>query len=464
MLPKLILLVSLGLFWWLIRRDIRQREGLSPAIWIPTLWVGIIASRNLSAWVGFGGAADTLDGSPVDRLFFLVMIVAAGIVLQRRGILWSSVFRNGWPVFLFYGFLLISVLWANSPFSSFKRWFKEFGNILVLLVILTEAHPLLACRAVFARCAYVLIPLSVVFIRYFPDLGRRYSEHSGELEPIGVTFQKNSLGVMVLTCAFVMLWDWFELQSNRHFKIKSERRTDNILHLVVLLMGIYLLYLCDSKTSIVCMALGGCILLATRSPLFRSRLSMIGGCTLAALVGFFVLDQLFGFKEAVVHALGRDMTFTGRTDVWRELLGVHTDPILGTGFMSFWDDKGYRSMLPEWVAFSAHNGYLDVYLAGGYVGVFFLALMVLATGLRINSALAWGEDYSVVRFAIFVVALIANFSESNFACMTPVGFLFLLAAIGYADTAASGQTVSEPVLGDRRAGESNLETGASVVF
>jgi hypothetical protein len=90
--------------------------------------------------------------------------------------------------------------------------------------------------------------------------------------------------------------------------------------------------------------------------------------------------------------------------------------------------------------------------------------MLLATGLRINSALAWGGDYSVVRFAIFVVALVANFSESNFACMTPVGFLFLSAAIGYVDTASSGQTVSEAVNGDRRVEESNLETGASVVF
>jgi hypothetical protein len=75
---------------------------------------------------------------------------------------------------------------------------------------------------------------------------------------------------------------------------------------------------------------------------------------------------------------------------------------------------------------------LEVFLAGGYVGVGMLALMVLGTGARINRSLTSGSEYSAVRFAIFVMMLIANFAESNFACMTPLGFLFLLAAIGEA--------------------------------
>ena len=59
--------------------------------------------------------------------------------------------------------------------------------------------------------------------------------------------------------------------------------------------------------------------------------------------------------------------------------------------------------------------------------------MLLAVGLRINSSLSWGGDYSAFRFAVYVVTLIGNYTESNFACLTPINFLFLLAAIGYAD-------------------------------
>jgi hypothetical protein len=61
----------------------------------------------------------------------------------------------------------------------------------------------------------------------------------------------------------------------------------------------------------------------------------------------------------------------------------------------------------------------------------FLILMILGTGAGINRDLKGGSSYAVVRFAVLVATLLANFAESNFACMTPLGFLFLLMAIGY---------------------------------
>ena len=127
-----------------------------------------------------------MEGSPVDRLFYFGLILAAFITISRRGIDWSFVISKNWPVFLFYAYLLITVLWAESSIVSFKRWVKDFGNIFVVLVILTEVNPQQAFRAVFVRCAYLLIPLSIVLIRYFPSLGRTYSR-SGGMEATGVT-------------------------------------------------------------------------------------------------------------------------------------------------------------------------------------------------------------------------------------------------------------------------------------
>ena len=439
-MPKLILLASLALSCWLIRRDVAQRKGISSAIWIPTIWVAIIGSRPLSMWLGFGGGVDTLEGSPVDSLVFFILIFSAFVALARRRLNWSVVISENWPIFLFYAFLLISVVWANSPFISFKRWFKEFGNIAVLLVILTDPRPQQAVRAVFVRCACLLLPLSFVFIRYFPSLGRFYTSHGGG-EVTGVTTQKNSLGVLLLVCGLVLLWDWLELRKEQ--RSSKAMRMETKIHFGLLLLALYLMHLSDSKTSMVCLFFGAAIILATRLALFRKQPHLLGMAALAVVLMFWVLDETVGVKEKVVTNLGRDMTFTGRTDVWRELLNLHTDPLLGVGFMSFWDDKGLQSQLPEWVAHSAHNGYLEEYLAGGWVGIFFLIVMLLATGLRINKPLGWDGDYGAVRLAVFSVFLIINFSESNIACMTPIGFLFLLAAIGHAQTGSQVSSVSE---------------------
>lgn len=428
-MPHLILFSFLLFAFWLIRQDTKLREGISPALWIPTLWMGIIASRPVSAWTGIGGSGDTLDGSPVDRAFYLVLILAALVVLSRRGVNWGWLISQNLPLLIFYGFLLISVLWANSPYSSFKRWFKESGNILMALVILTDPRPLQAFRAVFVRCAYLLIPLSLIFIRYFPDLGRRYNQHSGAMEAVGVTFQKNSLGTLILACGLILLWDWLQRMGDTS---RQRGTAERFAPPIILGIAGYLIFLCDSKTSILSLAIGSLILLSIRFSALRQKVSDFGVYALLAAVAFVIADREFGISETIIRALGRDMTFTGRTEVWAELLKVRTDPMLGTGFMSFWDDQRFQSRLPYWVAFSAHNGYLEVYLAGGWVGVGALSVMILGAIARINRALADGSDYSAVRFAILVMALIANFAESNFACMTPLGFLFILAAIGYA--------------------------------
>ncbi len=429
---------------WLIRRDTAQRAGVSSAAWIPTLWVGILASRPLSLWLGLGGGDDTLEGSPLDRIFFFGMLAAAMLVLARRRLDWGALLLRNGPLLLFYGYLLISVTWANDPIVSFKRWSKESGNILVALIILTELDPMQALRAVFVRCAYVLVPLSVVYIRYFPELGRRYSIHSGMLEVTGVTTQKNSLGAMVLVCGLIFLWDWLERTRPGS---PPRARVDRVAAVLVGATALWLLHQCDSKTSLVCLLTGGVILSAIRLPVLRRRIAALGFYVLGAALVFFALDSAFGISREIVASLGRDMTFTGRTDVWRELLAVRTDPLIGTGFMSFWDDVHYRSLLPKWVAFSAHNGYLEIYLAGGALGVGALVVLLAGTAARINRALAAGGDYAVVRFAVFVVALIANFSESNFACMTPVGFLFLTAALGEAPAAHATVISTLPTTG-----------------
>jgi exopolysaccharide production protein ExoQ len=428
MLGRIILWATVFFAIWAIRRDTTRRDGVSAALWIPTLWVGILASRPVSAWLSgrfLERSEYSLEGSPIDMLFFLALIIAASIIVLNREPDWASFISRNWPIVVFYLYLLVTVFWADSPLDSFKRWFKEVGNIIVIMVILTERNPWQALRAVFVRCSYLLIPLSIVFLRYFPYLGRRYSR-GGELEAIGVSEQKNSLGAMIVVCCLLVIWDL--LENNQQARQKLDR-VGRFLEVGILILGVYLLRVCDSKTSMVCLAVGGAILATARIPVLRNRVGSLGLWTLGVILLFDLADALFGIKESLVKSLGRDTTFTGRTDSWREIMQLHTDPLLGTGFYSFWSDPHYITKLPEWVPRPAHNGYLEVYLDGGSIGVLLLAILLAVTALRINKEMRWGGTYALVRYAALVVAVIANFSESYFARMAPVGFLFILAAI-----------------------------------
>lgn len=412
---------------WFIRRDTRQRSGITPWLWIPTIWIGIISTKPLTSWLAIGGDGSTsMEGSTVDAVFYFSLIALAFVALVKRGLDWGDVFRRNWPIFLLYGFFLISVLWANSSFVSFKRWFKEFGNILIVLVILTEPDPRQALRAIFTRCAFQFFALSVIFIRYIPELGRRYSR-SGGLEITGVTTQKNTLGAMVAICSVFLLWDWIEKARNKQLKTWK----DKLIIPALLALGFHLLYLCNSQTSMLCMTVGLLIVLASKVGYLRKRIGAFGLYTLIAAAVYYVLDAEFGLSQQLIGAMGRDMTFTGRTDVWRELRNLDTNPIFGTGFMSLWDDPFYRDQLPYWVSSSAHNGYLEIYLMGGWVAIGLLGFVLLWAAFRINASLRQGDNFSLIRFGLLAMALIMNFSESNFACMTPMGLLLWLAAIGH---------------------------------
>ena len=74
---------------------------------------------------------------------------------------------------MFLSFALLSVIWSDSPFVTFKRWFRDLGNYLMILSPCHGSFPLEALRAVLRRLCFLLIPLSVVLVKYYPAIGKR---------------------------------------------------------------------------------------------------------------------------------------------------------------------------------------------------------------------------------------------------------------------------------------------------
>ena len=66
------------LFW----RELREPDA-EKISWIPFAWMFVAGSRFVSRWVGLTppvGAGGYLEGSPVDRAFFLCLIILGLIV------------------------------------------------------------------------------------------------------------------------------------------------------------------------------------------------------------------------------------------------------------------------------------------------------------------------------------------------------------------------------------------------
>src|SRR5678815_1314172 len=89
--PTLALFLTLGFMGFLFRRDFREKPAITWAVWIPTVWMFLIASRPVSQWLhifdlpGFG-APSVEEGSSVDALVYAGMIGLGVYVLAKRGV------------------------------------------------------------------------------------------------------------------------------------------------------------------------------------------------------------------------------------------------------------------------------------------------------------------------------------------------------------------------------------------
>ncbi len=128
----------------------------------------------------------------------------------------------------------------------------------------------------------------------------------------------------------------------------------------------------------------------------------------------------------MVTSLGRDLTFTDRTFVWADLLAMRTSPIVGVGYDSFWLGERLEKFVKVHQVGEAHNGYLEVYLELGAIGLFLLAGVVFSAFRSAKQSMASNLDYGRLQVVMVAVFLIYNITEAGYKATTLMFFMLLL--------------------------------------
>lgn len=423
----LALFLCLVFIAWLLVRDFKRRTSVSTAIWIPTFMLLTLGSKTPSYWFGLPNTAAV---NQLDQVFFLFIIFGSWIVASWRGVKWSKLLTTNTAITLFYVYFFISPLWSARPSDSLTRVLKDFGTtLLVISVILSEKDPLQAVRAAYVRCACVLFPLSVLFFRYsYLGFGWTYARN-GDPTYTGVAVQKNSLGEMALVFCLFLIWDYLETRPAGAQRLWDWSQWD---YLVLMLIGAWLLYMSQSKTSLVCLLIGLPLMIGGEwlSSRVISKMVLLGALSLPFFT--FFTPQFRSIIAPLLGALGRDATLTGRTDVWQYITSTTVNPIVGAGFWNFWtgEDRFVISEAHQGYVLNAHNGYLDIYLDGGLIGLVLLFCLLFASGKRLIGNLHVNR-YQRVRYAFLIIAIINNLTESLFARPSMIWFTTLLVLVEF---------------------------------
>lgn len=413
----------------LLRFDPARDSRLSVVLWVPLAWMFILASRNPGEW--FSGhlelSAQTMEkGSPLDRAVFSLLIVAAVGILVSRSFRWNIFFLRNLALMGWLGYALLSVCWSDFPMIAFRRWFRDLGQYLMVLVILSDPRPADAVRTVLRRLGYLLVPLSIVLNKYYPVLGRQYDPWSGIGYYVGATTSKNMLGLLCLVTGLFFFWDTVNRWPER-----KQRRTKSIVVINVALFSttVWLLHTARSTTSSVCLVLGCLVIWAGHTKIFRRHHALFKGLVPASFCLYLILDFVFGMNGSMAHAVGKDPTLTDRTKIWAFLLNMHTNPLIGTGYQSFW--LGGR-LEHFWRAAGlghlneAHNGYLEVYLELGVIGIFFLVVFLIASYRAVCGKAGPPSSFAVFGLATWISLVFYSMSEAGFE----TGILYMVYLLG----------------------------------
>ena len=426
--PLHALLLCTVFVLFLLWLEKKQASSMALSLWIPTIWMLLIASKPLALW--FMMQDDTNEGSLLDRnLLILLLLIGLLLLIKRRFNLSRAIRENIWLMMLI-GFMLISILWTDIPFMSFKRWIRELVAVVMAFLVLTERNPHQAMESIFRRTVYILIPFSLLLIKYYPQYGVDYGRWSGELMWVGVTMQKNGLGRLCLIAAFFLIWTFIKRWQGRD---PSAVKYQTYAEIVVLILAFWLLngpsIISMSATAVASMAAGLAVfvglLLMKKWKIYAAANTLVA--IIAAVIIFGTIMVFTGGSTigSFTSSVGRDATLTGRTEIWAELLPLAMlRPIVGHGVGGFWSPEAKaKHQLTE-----AHSGYLEIILDYGFIGLLLFSLFLLSSCRKAHREMKHDYYWGSLWICFLLMSVIHNISESSlnsFANQLTAVLLFL---------------------------------------
>jgi exopolysaccharide production protein ExoQ len=307
---------------------------------------------------------------------------------------------NNWALLTLTGFALFSSLWSYYPEATFRRAFAlllttTFAYYLVLRYTPRELLQLVAW-ALFLGAA-----LSLVLVMLYPGSTIHHDALAGSW--MGSFGHKNQLGRMmalgVVVFALLMIerggktswFTWTGLGFCSFLLAMSQSRASWITTIILLMFILMLRFLRGA----------------------RLPMSLRVGSLMT--LGFVVIMAGTHFLVVGLEALGRDLTFSGRTSIWTYAIIAGMDhPMLGAGYRVFWTPEGANYVYARiWATVgNGHNGYLDIWLELGFVGLGLFLLMFLTGIKRAYSRLIRSNDIVGLFYPLILIyAFVYSWSE-----------------------------------------------------
>lgn len=371
-------------------------------------------------------AANSAQGDLVTQATWLGVYGITFLLIIMRWRQFIGVAMRDKFLLLLIGIVLLSVLWSAAPETTVRRSMALLGTTLFGVYIATRYNSKELLQLLGWALGIAAL-FSFVFGLALPSYGvttGTSAYYEGVEGWRGIYGEKNALGAAMAlgTIVFLLLalgkpkhrwimWACFGLSGG--VLLLSNAITALISFLILLvLLPLYKALRWQYTLTV---------------PLFIIMI-LVGGTTTA-----WVLDNTGG----VLTTLGRSVTLTGRTEIWPAVIeSIRQQPWLGYGYGGFWlgwAGESAHVWLRTTLLFKdeyagpthAHNGWLDLWINLGLLGVSVFALSLLRV---FSKAVTWARSAKTVEgvWPLAYLTLMLTYTSADFPIVKHYSIFWVL--------------------------------------
>ena len=354
----------------------------------------------------------------------LFLLGGMALVATRPGEVLASL-RREWPIVLVALWCVMSFAWSDYTSLTLRYGIQLVLTVIIAVAIGYRLAPMTFVKIVFATSAMGGLASLL--------LGRARSDGMGYL---GIHASKNALAdassVLIIASLAVLV----DRRLSMRWRLPA---------LAAMFLGAVLLVMGQSSgalvsTMAVILVFGVIILLQRLTPYMRLvtiALAVVLGAAIAMLLSS-LSDEL---ARLFLDVTGKDITLTGRTDLWAVAFGqIAERPLLGVGFQAFWV-PGQPLAEQLWAdfgiagrsGFNFHNTPISNAVEIGILATAAQALIFIAAAW---ACLGWAirsPSVASIFFALFMVRLfMLMWIEVVYFYQFSAGTAIIIAAICYA--------------------------------
>jgi exopolysaccharide production protein ExoQ len=388
---------------------------------------------NRSLWLCLKDYSDPLSFCAYRNIYielalYILASLAAAWLMFRAELVSSFIqkWKKNGLVFLFVIFASLSLIWSILPAVTLYHvlilWFTSF--VASYIGSTYSNQKILTFLFWFAA---ITVVASYVLLLFFPNAAIMAEPHLGSWR--GVYWHKNFTGSLMAFANSIFLL--YGLTSSR-----DEKGRIVVTVILYLLSAVFTIFSKSAAGVIIWVALNALLLCVQAWRKIRNRLTrrhyIIAGS------GVFILGLIAALNlGTLLGLLNRESSFTGRMPLWNYLYRewITKQLLFGYGHDAFWYAEDHLSKVNRSLGWSftinnSHNGFIDITLGLGVIGLLLATvILILAAYRSIKYLMAATEPESTLPLLITTYFLLANLTISFFLWFESFHWFLLIIAI-----------------------------------